>query len=196
MGDWSVHGTAFYSCNRFDETSGVNARDAQSRSRASLERYLHYYNRWANHEQSAKLSIELYAKTEKKMDEMQTTSTLTWIEVQFLRRAVDEVVKCRATLKWTYAMAYYLSKGNEKELYEDNQRDLESAVEELSELLEQPLEPELVPALRQKVTDKTVYVARRNDIVLQDTAQGYLDGRWKWNVRIDGLEDQLGEPSV
>ncbi|VDC04085.1 unnamed protein product [Peniophora sp. CBMAI 1063] len=196
MGDWSVHGTAFYSCNRFDEKSGIDARDAQSRSRASLERYLHYYNRWANHEQSAKLSVELYAKTEKKMEEMQTSSTLTWIEVQFLRRAVDEVVKCRATLKWTYAMAYYLSKGNVKELFEDNQRDLEKAVEDLSELLEQPLEPESVPSLRQKVTDKTVYVSRRNEIVLEDTARGYLDGRWKWNVRIDGLEDQFGEPSV
>ncbi|KZV75089.1 hypothetical protein PENSPDRAFT_647368 [Peniophora sp. CONT] len=196
MGDWSVHGTAFYSCNRFDEKSGIDARDAQSRSRASLERYLHYYNRWANHEQSAKLSVELYAKTEKKMDEMQTSSTLSWIEVQFLRRAVDEVVKCRATLKWTYAMAYYLARGNEKELFEDNQRNLESAVEDLSELLELPIEPEEVPALRQKVTDKAVYVSRRNEIMLEDTARGYFDGRWKWNVRIDGLEDMLGEASV
>lgn len=35
-------------------------------------------------------------------------------------------------------------------------RDLERAVEELSELIEQPLDPEIVPELRQKVTDKTV----------------------------------------
>ena len=81
-----------------------------------------YYNRWANHEQSAKLSVELYAKTEKKMEEMQITSNLTWIEVQFMKKAVDEVFKCRMTLKWTYAMAYYLDKNNEKELFEDNQR--------------------------------------------------------------------------
>ena len=81
-----------------------------------------YYNRWANHEQSAKLSMDLYAKTEKKMEEMQLTSALTWIEVQFMKKAVDEVFRCRMTLKWTYAMAYYLQKGNEKELFEDNQR--------------------------------------------------------------------------
>lgn len=81
-----------------------------------------YYNRWANHEQSAKLSKEVYAKTEKKMEEMQITSELTWIEVQFARKAVDEVERCRMTLKWTYAMAFYLDKGNEKELFEDNQR--------------------------------------------------------------------------
>lgn len=56
------------------------------------------------------------------MEEMQITSDLTWIEVQFMKKAVDEVEKCRMTLKWTYAMAYYLEKGNEKELFEDNQR--------------------------------------------------------------------------
>jgi len=134
-----------------------------------------YYNRWANHEQSAKLSMDLYAKTEKKMEEMQLTSALTWIEVQFMKKAVDEVFRCRMTLKWTYAMAYYLQKGNEKELFEDNQRfgdpllsptsaagtdysarDLEKAVEDLSELLEQPIDTETIGALRQKVTDKTV----------------------------------------
>ena len=41
IGPWSEHGTAWYSCNRYDEKAGVDARDAQSRSRASLERYLH-----------------------------------------------------------------------------------------------------------------------------------------------------------
>lgn len=83
---------------------------------------MQYYSRWANHEQSAKLSLDLYAKTEKKMEEMQITSALTWIEVQFMKKAVEELDKCRQTLKWTYAMAYYLAKGNEKELFEDNQR--------------------------------------------------------------------------
>jgi hypothetical protein len=41
MGPWSEHGTQWYSCNRYDEKAGVDARDAQSKSRASLERYLH-----------------------------------------------------------------------------------------------------------------------------------------------------------
>lgn len=56
------------------------------------------------------------------MEEMQISSTLTWIEVQFMKKAVEEVEKCRMTLKWTYAMAYYLAKTNHKELFEDNQR--------------------------------------------------------------------------
>jgi ariadne-1 len=68
------------------------------------------------------LTKGLYAQTEKKMEEMQVTSSLTWIEVQFAKKAVDVVSKCRMTLKWTYAMAYYLEKDNQKELFEDNQR--------------------------------------------------------------------------
>jgi hypothetical protein len=44
------------------------------------------------------------------------------IQVQFMKKAVEEVERCRMTLKWTYAMAYYLAKGNEKDLFEDNQR--------------------------------------------------------------------------
>ena len=85
---------------------------------------------------------------------------------------------------------------------------MERAVEELSELIEQPLDPEVVPTLRQKVTDKTVsvmiyrasddpvcsdgplqvYVQKRNEIMLEDTAKGYLEGRWKWNVTVEGFE--------
>ncbi|KAG0169308.1 hypothetical protein DFQ30_003745 [Apophysomyces sp. BC1015] len=180
MGPWSEHGTAWYTCNRFDEKSSEAARDSQTISRASLERYLHYYNRFANHEQSAKLDQELYQKTEKKMEEMQQTSDLSWIEVQFLKKAVDVNVECRTTLKWTYAFAFFLERGNET----DNQRDLEMATEQLSELLEKPIEREKIAELRQAVLDKTVYVKLRREILLEDTAKGLLDGRWRFNVEL------------
>lgn len=123
MGPWSEHGTSWYQCNRYDEKSGVNARDAQAKSRQSLERYLHvsglcvcrrleltcqYFNRWANHEQSAKLDADFYKNTEKKMEQMQNNShgSLSWIEVQFARDAVSVVIKSRILLKWSYCMAF------------------------------------------------------------------------------------------
>lgn len=64
-------------------------------------------------------------------------------------------------------------------------RDLEKAVEDLSELLENPIDAETIPTLRQKVTDKTVYVSKRNEILLEDTAAGYNEDRWKWNSPVD-----------
>ncbi|CAJ0846743.1 13545_t:CDS:2 [Entrophospora sp. SA101] len=184
MGPWSEHGTSWYNCNRYDEKNSVDARDSQAKSRSSLERYLHYYNRFANHEQSAKLDRELYNKTEKKMEEMQQTSDLSWIEVQFLKKAVDILVQCRMTLKWTYAFAFYLIRNNETEIFEDNQRDLEVAVEQLSELLEKPIEPDKIGELKQQVLNKTVYVGSRREVLLADTAQGLLDSRWEFQVDI------------
>ncbi|KAI8603059.1 hypothetical protein EDD21DRAFT_302846 [Dissophora ornata] len=178
MGPWSEHGTSWYNCNRFEESSGTDARDLQAKSRASLERYLHYYNRFSNHEQSAKLDRDLYVKTEKKMEQMQRTSELSWIEVQFLKKAVDVLTSCRMTLRWTYAFAFYLTKDNMTEMFEDNQRDLEVAVEALSELLEKPIEKEKIAELRQQVLDKSVYVGGRREVVLEDTAKGLADGRW------------------
>jgi len=35
------------------------------------------------------------------MERMQKSSELSWIEVQFLKEAVETVVQCRNTLKWS-----------------------------------------------------------------------------------------------
>jgi ariadne-1 len=32
-------------------------------------------------------------------------------------------------------------------------------------------------------------VQKRNEIVLEDTASGFLDNRWKWNVTVEGFDD-------
>ncbi len=218
-GEWKIHGTSWYNCNRYDPKK---ANDAQNKSRISLERYLHvspsvpsrarfeagqlcahtfsplqhtrhsqYYNRYVNHEQSARLDENLVAQTQKSMDAMQEAGVLTWSEVQFLKQAAATVTECRITLKWTYAMAYYLKNDPDPKkatpstiLFEDNQRDLERAVEELSEQLQKPVEKSTIHALRQKVIDLMVYVSKRREIVLSDTAAGFSEGRWEWNVDV------------
>ncbi|BGO91165.1 hypothetical protein NBRC10512_005741 [Rhodotorula toruloides] len=185
MGPWSEHGTSWYNCSRYEEKAD-NYKDAQSKSRAALERYLHYYNRFSNHEQSIRLEADLYVRTEKKMEELQEQSTLSWIEVQFLAKAVETLGKVRTVLKWTYAMAFYLEKNNFTQMFEDNQNDLEQAVESLSELLERPLEEDKIAELRQQTTDKTVYVAKRCKVLLDDTLRGYEEEppRWIWQEPI------------
>lgn len=185
MGIWSDHGQSWYNCNRFEEKDSTSARDNQAKSRASLERYLHYYNRYANHEQSARLDRELYTRTEMKMAQLQSTSDMSWIEVQFLRSAVDTLSACRRTLKWTYAFAFYLKRTNATELFEDNQKDLEMAVEQLSGLCEQPIVAEQIAKMKQQVLDKTVYVASRREVFLTDTAAGLAENRWGFTIDIE-----------
>jgi ariadne-1 len=174
MGPWSEHGTSWYNCNRFEEKSGADARDAQARSRQFLERYLHYYNRYANHEQSAKLDKDLWLKTEKKMTSLQTQSNMSWIEVQFLDTAAKALQACRQTLKWTYAFAFYLARNNMTEIFEDNQKDLEMAVENLSAMFEKPVNE--LASLKVEILDKTTYCNRRREILLSDTAENLKKG--------------------
>jgi ariadne-1 len=178
MGLWSEHGTSWYNCNRFEEKSGTDARDAQAKSRVSLERYLHYYNRYANHEQSARLDKDIYQKTEKKMVQLQTASGMSWIEVQYLHAASQALQMCRQTLKWTYAFAFYLARNNLTEIFEDNQKDLEMAVEALSEMFEKPVAELSDPHLKVEILDKTSYCTRRRVILLEDTAENLANGEF------------------
>ncbi|ROT35766.1 ariadne-1 [Sodiomyces alkalinus F11] len=176
MGLWSEHGTSWYNCNRFEEKSGTDARDAQAKSRMSLERYLHYYNRYANHEQSAKLDKDIYQKTERKMVELQRESGMSWIEVQYLNAASQTLQMCRQTLKWTYAFAFYLARNNLTEIFEDNQKDLEMAVEALSEMFEKPVQELCDRKLKVVIMDKTSYCNKRRIILLDDTAENLANG--------------------
>jgi len=187
MGKWSDHGTNWYNCSRFDDSKITGATDAVSKSRASLERYLHYYNRYANHENSAKLEQELYSRIEAKMEDLQRKSEMSWIQCQFLRRAVQVLSTCRMTLKWTYAFAFYLDqKNNQTLIFEDNQKDLEMAVEHLSGMLEMPLDSMIAKLneVKRQVLDKTVYVEKRRELLLDDTLTGLADERWNYNHKL------------
>ncbi|VDO05347.1 unnamed protein product [Haemonchus placei] len=111
-----------------------------------------------NHQQSLKLENKLYATVKGKMEQMQLQS-MSWIEVQFLRKAVDVLSECRRTLMYTYAFAYYLKRDNNAEIFEGNQRDLEMATEQLSQFLERDLENENLVTLKQKVIRRICYIS-------------------------------------
>lgn len=76
------------------------------------------------------------------------------LQVQFLKKAVDILCQCRQTLMYTYVFAYYLRKNNQSVIFEDNQKDLESATEKLSEFLERDITSENLADIKQKVQDK------------------------------------------
>lgn len=65
----------------------------------------------------SRLFIQLYAKVKEKMEEMQKHN-MSWIEVQFLKKAVDVLCQCRQTLMYTYVFAFYLLKNNQSIIFE------------------------------------------------------------------------------
>ncbi|KAJ3424857.1 e3 ubiquitin-protein ligase ari5-related [Anaeramoeba flamelloides] len=132
LADWKKHGYS-YNCNKYRPKD----KEKQDNSKAALERYLHYFQRFDNHEKSLGFEKELRRKTRYKMHQMQDEKNMNYIDVSFMEEAVAVLCSCRSCLKWTYVFAFYLkdrSKG--KELFEFVQQELEQSTEHLSEILE------------------------------------------------------------
>ncbi|XP_065829261.1 E3 ubiquitin-protein ligase arih1-like [Oscarella lobularis] len=180
QGPWQPHGSSWYNCNRYDEKDAKAARNSQATSRASLDRYLFYYNRYANHLRSAKLEKKLNDSIKKKMDELQRRG-MTWIEVQFLTKAVDVLCMSRETLMYTYVFAFYLKKNNQSVIFEENQKDVEMATETLSGYLERDmLTADVVAELKRKVQDQLRYCQQRRSVLLAHVYEGYDKELWDY----------------
>ncbi|OMJ23772.1 E3 ubiquitin-protein ligase dbl4 [Smittium culicis] len=166
-----------------NKSKKLKPKDVKS-SRESLEKYLFHFIRYDNQEKSIKLTQNLIDRTERKIDSFQKKSSLSWIETQFLKDAIIVLTNCRNTLKWSFVVSYYLAKNNMNAIFEDNQRDLERAVEKLNELVESDITVDNIDDVRRKILDLSAYVSDRNKIFLKDTLDGYTENRWKFNVPI------------
>lgn len=51
------------------------------------------------------------------MQELQAMN-VSWIEAQFMKRAVDVLCQCRQTLMYSYSFAFYLKKNNHTFIFE------------------------------------------------------------------------------
>lgn len=143
-GPWAEHGNqtgGFYRCNKYDPKE-KSSKDKKSTtdSKRDLDRYLFYYQRYHNHDQSKKFADRQRQVTEERMLKLQEQSDHAWMEVQFLKAATEQVILCRQVLKYTYVFAYFLPEGQEKTLFEFLQQQLETTTEQLSELSEQPVD--------------------------------------------------------
>tara|TARA_B100000767_G_scaffold211344_1_gene198495 strand:- start:315 stop:1001 length:687 start_codon:yes stop_codon:yes gene_type:complete len=112
LGPWKDHSGSYYSCNMYnpDEDRKTEVEDKKDNSRAALERYLHYYTRFTNHDQSLKMETEAKLKTEVKVKEMETQGSNTWMDCQYLVEANEALHECRYALRYTYVYAFYLDK--------------------------------------------------------------------------------------
>lgn len=78
MKNWDVHGYNDKVCNAWQEPE---VDEVATNAKQNLEKWLFYFDRFNNHELSARLDQELVERTEEKMLEVQETSQLSWIEV-------------------------------------------------------------------------------------------------------------------
>ena len=139
LGPWKEHSGSYYSCNRYDPEKEKESADGKKKdsSRQALERYLHYYTRFTNHNNSLKLELEAKARMEAKVREMEQLGDNTWMDCQYLVEANEALHDCRYALKFTYVFAFYLPRdANFRHHFEMQQTMLEQQTEGLAELLE------------------------------------------------------------
>jgi ariadne-1 len=92
MGDWAQHGQntgGYYKCNKYDPT--VTADSTVERAKAELDRYLHYYQRYHGHDSALKFASKQREEAEVRMTHLQEAEKSAWIDVQFIKQAVEQV---------------------------------------------------------------------------------------------------------
>ncbi|GLT40928.1 hypothetical protein SLA2020_150240 [Shorea laevis] len=149
LGAWSEHGErtgGFYACNRYETAKQEGVYDETEKRREmaknSLERYTHFYERWATNQSSRQKALG-------DLQQMQNVllAKLSDIQMQplsllkFITEAWQQIVECRRVLKWTYAYGYYLPEHEhaKKQFFEYLQGEAESRLEQLHQCAEEEL---------------------------------------------------------
>jgi ariadne-1 len=86
------------------------AHKRRENAKNSLERYMHFYERYSAHDRARKKAMEDQALHSEGTAMMERLSGLTKIptsQLKFISDAWAQVVDCRRILKWTYAYGYY-----------------------------------------------------------------------------------------
>lgn len=141
--DWALHGSQYYACAKYNPEEKNQYNHNQKENRKSLQRYLHYYKRFAVHESSMKSDLKTLSTVEEKMnifmrEQLRThNSNLSWIDIEFFKSAHKSLTKSRKTLKWSYCFKFYLKSSKLAEIFEQNQVYLSNSVELLSKIFEE-----------------------------------------------------------
>lgn len=168
-GKWSDHGSqtgGYYKCNKYDELVAKNeafkSQESQRKNaKTDLDKYMWYFERFNNHSKAQILAKEKQSvQIEKRMQQLHDIKQYPIGEVEFLKLAVEQVIRCRRVLKWTYVFGYYLMPGLEKNLFEHLQEKLEENTDHLHELVEKPLDEFLNP----DVTDKSAFYHYKSEL--------------------------------
>ncbi|XP_010542758.1 PREDICTED: probable E3 ubiquitin-protein ligase ARI7 isoform X2 [Tarenaya hassleriana] len=149
LGAWSDHGErtgGFYACNRYEAAKQEGLYDETERRREmaknSLERYTHYYERWASNQLSRqKAMADLQQMQSVHLEKLSDKQCTPESQLKFITEAWLQIIECRRVLKWTYAYGYYLPEHEhaKRRFFEYLQGEAESGLERLHQCAEKEL---------------------------------------------------------
>ncbi|XP_075084571.1 putative E3 ubiquitin-protein ligase ARI8 isoform X1 [Nicotiana tabacum] len=150
LGPWTDHGErtgGFYACNRYEAAKQEGVFDESEKRREmaknSLERYTHYYERWATNQSSRQKALaDLQQMQTVHLEKLSDKQCQPESQLKFIIEAWLQIVECRRVLKWTYAYGYYLPEHEhaKRQFFEYLQGEAESGLERLHQCAEKELQ--------------------------------------------------------
>ncbi|KAA8531387.1 hypothetical protein F0562_006117 [Nyssa sinensis] len=150
LGAWSDHGErtgGFYACNRYEAAKQEGVYDEAERRREmaknSLERYTHYYERWATNQSSRQKALaDLQQMQNVHLEKLSDRQSQPESQLKFIIEAWLQIVECRRVLKWTYAYGFYLPEYEhaKRQFFEYLQGEAEAGLERLHQCAEKDLQ--------------------------------------------------------
>lgn len=149
LGDWSEHNDktgGFYSCNRYEaakeDKEFVEEERKREQAKNYLEKYTHYYERWAGNQKSRDKAIaDLREMQAVHLEKLGNNVKEPVSQLKFIIEAWQQIIECRRVLKWTYAYGYYLPEREhgKRQLFEYLQGEAEAGLERLHQCAEKEL---------------------------------------------------------
>ncbi|KAK9833366.1 hypothetical protein WJX84_001950 [Apatococcus fuscideae] len=156
LASWQEHGErtgGFYNCNKYETAKKRGEYDEESlkreHARISLQRYMHYYQRWAENDKARTQALQQKAQaSDEKLESLSEITATPTSQLKFILDAWAQVVDCRRILKWTYAYGYYRfgdqvqeenAKEQQQSFFEFNQGQAEMYLEMLNGMVEKDL---------------------------------------------------------
>ncbi|XP_028326538.1 ankyrin repeat and IBR domain-containing protein 1-like [Gouania willdenowi] len=202
--EWKKHSSStggYYRCTRYEVIQQVEEQSKEMTEEAEmnhksfqeLDRFMHYYTRFKNHEHSYQLEQRLLKTAKEKMEQL--SQALNGREGEppdttFIEDAVLELLKTRRILKCSYPYGFFLEpKSTKKEIYELMQTDLEMVTEDLAQKVNRPY----LRTPRHKIIRAACLVQQKRQEFLASVARGvapndspeaprrsFAGGTWDW----------------
>ncbi|KAG8138892.1 putative RBR-type E3 ubiquitin transferase protein, partial [Naja naja] len=200
--EWKKHSSStggYYRCTRYEVIQHVEEQSKEMTAEAEkkhkrfqeLDRFMHYYTRFKNHELSYQLEQRLLKTAKEKMEQLsRALAEGSCPDTTFIEDAVQELLKTRRILKCSYPYGFFLEpKSTKKEIFELMQTDLEMVTEDLAQKVNRPY----LRTPRHKIIRAACLVQQKRQEFLASVARGvapadspeaprrsFAGGTWDW----------------
>jgi ariadne-1 len=170
---WSGHNGGHYTCNEYvsivSDPKFTKAERVRENAQTHLARYMFHFERFMNHQKAGDLAKREISETvPDQVQSLHDRFDIDMAELDFLEKALVQVIECRRVLKWTYVESFYEQNNlvvnskkksttfnGEVSLFSHIQKNLEEYTDRLHEYIEKDLVGHFFPASEESSSPPT-----------------------------------------